>query len=501
MMQDADITLYSVDQMTCRLVAEREIREAVAKLLSFYADGYQFNPLYKRGLWDGRINLMDFRTATFSKTMIPDVIDFAIEHDYTLKFEKKADFRPALPFDPTWIERWAEYAAWKPRQHQIEYINEALERQNSLVLAPTSSGKSYIIYMICRRLSELIDGDILITVPSTMLVDQMYDDFADYVPEGSTWQVEDNVSKIFAGQDKYDLKRITVSTWQSLKDMPAEYFKRFEAYICDEAHGADSKCITSIINSIGPRSKFRMGTTGTLDGTKMHEREMQSRFGSTIHRITTKQLMDLGLVARLSIECYKMSYPEDECRLVKDLKKYDAEIKYIVNHAGRNEWIAEKVANRPGNTLVLFNFIEHGERLVADITKAQAGTGRSVYMIHGKVKQADRNAIKKLMEQETGLTLVASYGCLSTGVSIKNIDTVVFAHPFKDRILNLQSIGRGLRLRAGKTGVTLIDIGDDFSIMLRKNMHRNHLYKHFVKRLEIYEDEEFDYEIFEVVHD
>jgi superfamily II DNA or RNA helicase len=83
---------------------------------------------------------------------------------------------------------------------------------------------------------------------------------------------------------------------------------------------------------------------------------------------------------------------------------------------------------------------------------------------------------------------------LSTGINIKNLHNLIFAHPFKGKILNLQSIGRILRKSDVKNKVYLYDISDDF----RKGKIENHVYKHMIKRVEIYEEEEFDYEIINV---
>ena len=87
---------------------------------------------------------------------------------------------------------------------------------------------------------------------------------------------------------------------------------------------------------------------------------------------------------------------------------------------------------------------------------------------------------------------MASYGTFSTGINIRNLHNVVFASPSKSRIRVLQSLGRGLR-RANNCQLhtTLLDIADDFTHKDRKNFTLNH----FLERINIYNEEEFDYEI------
>ena len=73
----------------------------------------------------------------------------------------------------------------------------------------------------------------------------------------------------------------------------------------------------------------------------------------------------------------------------------------------------------------------------------------------------------------------------------KNINNVIFASPSKSRIRVLQSIGRGLRKSETKNDVTLYDISDDLSYKNKKNF----TLKHFEERINIYNEEEFDYRI------
>ena len=71
---------------------------------------------------------------------------------------------------------------------------------------------------------------------------------------------------------------------------------------------------------------------------------------------------------------------------------------------------------------------------------------------------------------------------------------IIFASPSKSRIRNLQSIGRGLRLKDNKTHATLYDVADDLSY----NDKENYTLQHFRERINIYNGEDFDYEIHNV---
>ncbi|ASD50383.1 DNA helicase [Acidovorax phage ACP17] len=492
----ADIRVHYVNELHCRIDCEKSIAYEIWDQVSFFVPGYKFSPKFKAGIWDGKIRLLNLRTGLVFKNLLPTIYAWATEAGYSMELVEKAKFRPQVDFDPTWLDRWAEYGTMEPMAHQREYIKEALTRNQCLALSPTSSGKSYIIYMCVRYLLENTEGKVLITVPSTSLVEQLYSDFEEYAVD---WDVGAHVQKLYGGMDKVMKNRVVISTWQSIYKNPPKWFAPFTSYFCDEAHGADAKSISGIIDNL-PTCPIRIGLTGTLDGTLIHELEMRGRFGSVVKKITTRQLMDLGLVAKLTINCHRIKYTREECEAMYASKDYEKEVDYVIGHEGRNDFIVDLAMKEKGNTLILFNFIERqGDLLHKKLQEAVAKEGRSVYYITGKMKTQERERIRKLMEQETGVVLLATYGVLSTGVSIKNLDHIIFAHPYKAKIKNLQSIGRGLRLRKGKTDARLSDIGDDFSYTPRTKEWTNHLMKHFVERLKVYKSEEFDYEIFDTV--
>ena len=79
-------------------------------------------------------------------------------------------------------------------------------------------------------------------------------------------------------------------------------------------------------------------------------------------------------------------------------------------------------------------------------------------------------------------------------LNIKRLHNIIFGSPYKSQIKVLQSIGRGLRRTADKTECNLFDISDDLSY----NNRSNFTLKHLEKRVEIYNQEEFDYEIIPV---
>ncbi|MGA0867210.1 MAG: helicase-related protein, partial [Candidatus Nanopelagicaceae bacterium] len=226
--------------------------------------------------------------------------------------------------------------------------------------------------------------------------------------------------------------------------------------------------------------------TGTLDGTKTNKLVIEGLFGPVYRVTTTKDLMDMNLLSALEIECILLTYPDSDCKLIKDFT-YQDEIDWLVRDPRRNEMIVNLATSVKGNTLVLFQFVEkHGKPLFEAISKA---TQRKVFYVSGETEAEIREEIRHITEAEDNAIIVASYGTFSTGINIRSLRNIIFASPSKSRIRVLQSIGRQLRKSDKKDKARLYDVADD----LHWKSHKNHTLKHFIERVRIYSEEQFSY--------
>ena len=200
--------------------------------------------------------------------------------------------------------------------------------------------------------------------------------------------------------------------------------------------------------------------------------------------------MDKKQLSNLVVRCLILKHTPDNCKMVAS-GKYQDEVDYLVSSKSRQNFIRNLALKLKGNTLVLFQLVEkHGKNL-HEIIKEKADKDRKVFYIFGGVEADEREAIRGIVEKEKDAIIVASYGTFSTGVNIKNLHNIIFASPSKSRIRNLQSIGRGLRLGDNKVNATLYDIADDLTHKSKENF----TLKHFQERINIYTEEEFDYEM------
>ena len=193
------------------------------------------------------------------------------------------------------------------------------------------------------------------------------------------------------------------------------------------------------------------------------------------------------LLAKLNIDCIVLKHTEEECKRVRKYT-YAEELNYIVSHKKRNRFIENLCKTIKGNTLVLFQLVDkHGVLLYNELKKLD----KKVFFVYGKTTTETREKIRKIVEKEKSSLVIASYGTFSTGINIRNINNVVFASPSKSRVRVLQSIGRGLRQSETKTSVKLFDVSDNITYKSRQNF----TYRHFNERLNIYKQENFNYEI------
>ena len=448
-------------------------------------------PAYRNRLWDGKIRLYSVQTGELPAGLIYHLKEFAAKRGYLIETERTqyGDPYERNEISPHALLDFVEGISlpFPMRDYQFDCVGQAISRKRAILLSPTGSGKSLIIYALMRWFLENYSTKVLIIVPTTGLVEQMYSDFANY-----GYNVEQYVHRIYSGKDKATEKRIVISTWQSIYKLPKVWFKQFGAVFGDECHGFKSKSLMNIMNK-ADEAEYRYGTTGTLDGAQTHELVLQGLFGRTYKVTTTKQLQDNNTLAKLSIKRLELAYSEE---VRKDFGKrtYQEEIDYIVSHAGRNKFIRNLALDQKGNTLVLYNYVEKHGKPLFNMIQDRADEDRKVFFVSGGTDTSDREAIRGIVEKQNDAIIVASLGTFSTGINIRNLHNIIFASPSKSQIRVLQSIGRGLRKSDNEEETKLYDIIDNIVWKSRKNF----AYQHSEERLRIYNEEKFNHKTYEI---
>jgi superfamily II DNA or RNA helicase len=476
--------ISKVNEVYLQLEVDEDISREISDYFTFEVPGAKFMPQFRNRMWDGKIRmfsphngriyvgLLPYIKEYCTKKSIPYTIEEGVENVRNVIRENVREFAESLR--PTSRGKPIQF-----RDYQIDAIWHAIKSNRCLLLSPTASGKSLIIYTLIRYY-HMMNLKTLILVPTTSLVEQMYSDFIDY-----GWE-DKNLHRVYAGMDKGSKKPVVISTWQSIYKLHSPYFAQYGCIIGDEAHMFKAKSLTDIMTR-SRDVRYRFGLTGTLDGTETHRLVLEGLFGQVKKIITTKELIDRGTLAQLEIDCIVLKHTEEEAQRVR-YYTYAEEINYIVSHEKRNKFIESLCKNITGNTLLLFQLVEkHGVLLYNELKKLD----RKVFFVYGGTTTDTREKIRAITELEKDAIIVASYGTFSTGINIRNIHNIVFASPSKSRVRVLQSIGRGLRQTDEKDTIKLFDVSDNLSYKSRPN----YTYRHFTQRLNIYKEEQFKYEI------
>lgn len=534
------VYISKVNESYIRIRTSRTILMELSEKFSFVVPNANFLFSVRNGRWDGHIRLLNLRTGNLYYGLHTHVAEFCKTNGYECIYEDPINVES--PFSVDEFHRMAaslKLSIMKddgvrvditPHDYQEQAVIHAIQAGRTLLLSPTSSGKSLMIYILMRYYLATTKGKILIIVPTTNLVQQMYEDFTDYA-NNINWNVEANCHMIYDGGEKQTDKRVVISTWQALavkEPCPKElrevwtkaqikmwyrkapyildeaYFKEFNTVFGDECHlfaSEDNQGGGELIEIMSKLSnaKYRIGTTGTLRDSKVHHLILEGIFGGVYQTTTTKEMMDRKKAAQLFIKILQLQYPKEERKAMRK-KTYQEEMEFLIGHKSRNTFIRNLALSLRGNTLILFERVEKHGKILHKMLEEKIADGRKLFFVHGATPTEDRNMVRKITEGEMDAIIVASFGVFSTGINIRNLDSLILASSTKSKVRVLQSIGRGLRLSARKTMVTLFDIADDLSIPNKtgSEVHDNYSLQHLTERVNFYNSEGFDYKLYRI---
>lgn len=466
-------------------------------------DSWRFNPLVKKGVWDGYISYIK-DDKWIPAGLWKEVMDICKQYNYELKingisrlFDKQINYED--------FEKWAidffSDSEITPRDYQIDAAYNILRFRKCLSELATSAGKTLISFLTVAYMLEKQKAEkILFIVPNVSLVIQASEDFMDYNYKN---QVNIKIQQIYSGQKIRAGRNVVIGTYQSLIKKKAEYFDQFDAVIIDETHKAKSQSIKTILSKC-KNASYRYGLSGTIPKSGTLDRlTLMAYTGPLITEVSANFLQNEGHIAQCRVKVIEMDYApqgaKDAFREMafnkyenKDVFKFEQN--YIINSPGRLNFICNIISRVRGNSLVLFHRIEHGQKIYE---KLRQESDKTIYYVDGGTDKDIREEYKKKMENGENVVIVASYGTFSTGISIKKIHNIFFTESFKSEVIIRQSIGRGLRQHHSKDSVTIIDFVDDIS----SPDWDNYLIRHAKVRQRIYKEQKFKFEIKKVTFD
>jgi|GEM_PF-521504 superfamily II DNA or RNA helicase len=534
---------FTYDKSTEEIVVTSATRIEYHQLnlwLTRHVKGYKYMPAFKMGVWNGqqtyfrngRINLGLWKEAMkgCKEIDMPFILEnkeeFPLNRDVTLESVQEFckdffKFHKAKTKSGEWVQ-------FIPYEHQIESAYKILKNRYCMAEVATSGGKSLIISIVMFYTLKHIqpDAKFLIIVPSITLVTQFYDNIVEY-----NWGInnlaemrEKKIESITNSEAKYtpcDVRveevmserprkysgtqdaNVYIGTYQSLEKWPKEFFQQFHTVITDEAHGAKAKTITTILQKTFKHAYSRFGVSGTFPEDDTCEiLTIQAVLGPKITEVSASELKEKGIITPMEIRAVIMNHNDKEFdERIQIIKKsgngkdaFELEKAYIHVSEKRLDFIKKIVEKCDSNTLLLFHTIDYGHQIFNKLEKELPG--RDYYYIDGEISGKKREVIKKQMEVTDGnvKVLVASFGTLSTGVSINAIFNVIFADSFKSEQIIIQSIGRALRLHSEKKKANIFDLVDVFD----SNNMGNILFRHFKEREKFYQKRQYPYKVIKI---
>jgi len=414
----SDIVLVEkLNEVHIKVTTDPGLRHELMQYFSFRPPGYQFVPSFKNKVWDGYVRLYNPMRPLLYTGLLEYLVKFCEDRGYQIEVPR--ELQPRTDIDDEYVVRLARDidAALVPRDYQIDYVLNALRNNRSLSLSPTSSGKSFIIYLIQQHYFREYGHRTLIIVPTISLVHQMSSDFIEYGCD------ESSIYRIQGGVDKHTKSPIVVSTWQSLMNQPKEWFDQFKVVLGDEAHTFQAKSLTSIMEKLTD-APYRHGFTGTISSeSKVHRLVLEGLFGPVKRFVTTKELMDQGTVADFKIKGIVLDHSPETKKVfndaVKEIKKknknktkrtnlFAVEKEFLINFEKRNTFLRNLVWSLEGqNNLILFDRVEKHGKVLEPLLRKE---GRVLHFVHGGVSGEQREQVRQLVENDNTYLTTLTFG-------------------------------------------------------------------------------------------
>ena len=494
----------------------------IKNYLNRHVDGYMHMPRFKMKLWDGRETEYDNESSTIPLGLWKEAFKCCQEFGYPFDFVNKNEFPLNREVKKEEFEFFIETffkgfqlkgKNFETREYQLRCALQILKNRYCNMRVATSGGKTliYAMYMF-YLMYKYPKMKFLLIVPSTTLVSQFYDDILLF-----NWQnqIYVNAQEVFAEGNKPrttypdQQPNFVVGTYQSLVNEKKDYFKKFHSITVDEGHKAKANSYSKILKHTLNNAQYRWGMSGTFPDDSTYEMmKIMALTGPVVDRVTARELIDAGYITDVHIKgvlMYHNNYEfAEQLEIVasRDRKAcYDLECEKLQESPERLDVINKIVSKCKANTLVLFHNEEYGIKIFDYLQ--ERNPDKVFHFINGGVSNKKRMPIKADMENTDKVRiLVASFGTLSTGVSIDAITNVIFCQSFKKEQVVIQSIGRALRLLDGKAKAYIFDLVDIFN-QDNYNKHKyrmftNILYNHWEKRMKIYREEDYSHDSLEI---
>lgn len=335
---------------------------------------------------------------------------------------------------------------------QKEAVVKIKEQKQGIIHAVTSAGKTLIILnAICQ-----LNTRALIIVNRKILLEQFREDIEKYIFDKDG----NHVKPAIIGDGKLELGDITIALEKTLYKHLNEIKDYFGVVLLDECHLTPAKTMLEIVNSIN--SEYRFGMTGTLKRKDQKDFLIYSTFGQVIYTIKKEQLIEMGRIVPVEthiLESETRFDYHDAVGKVGVTRAHQLLEQTVQLDSSRNDMILKKLITLPGKTIVLSRLVDPCFSLSTLLEKTY---GVKSGIITGK---NSKEALKFYHEMKHGdlQIIFATVGCLSTGVSISDLQNIILISPiYNNELLIHQIRGRLMRAHESKSSGHLYFIYDPY---------------------------------------
>lgn len=435
-------------------------RKLATALMTFPVEGAHFTRAYKRGVWDGKKRLVNYR-GVFPAGWVGPLRTHLAEHKHRL--EVVLDLPAPIPD----IKPFYDLKDIELYDFQREAVEAMLREQRGVLKAATSSGKTETA--IAAIASVMGHGRRppyrgLWVTHTKDLMRQTIERIGKRAPWVKTGQWGDNVKS-----PNLMTVAIVNSVSRALKKKDGDvtrWLAEMDFVVFDEAHLGSSPSLQLVAEACTGAS-FRWGLSATPGlGKDLDNAQLISITGNIIYEISAAMLVERGLVA----EPHIMFLRHGAKPLPAELDWNKAYLLGIVENKARNIAVCKaaiRAANKGFPTLVLVVQKKHGITLARALSQFLP----TEYLSGDDSLERRVAAVKRFREGDSHILVATTI--MDVGVDIPIIGAQVLAGGMESSVRTYQRIGRGMRKKDGKSKVFVFDFVDT---------HQRYLHKHYRKR-------------------
>jgi superfamily II DNA or RNA helicase len=324
----------------------------------------------------------------------------------------------------------------------------------ALLILATGLGKTVVGgEVIARHLTAHSDTKVLIAAPTKPLAEQLERALWRHIPKTVR-------THMLTGDHKSDdLRGVTCATVPTALDFVRGGYRPTLVMI-DEAHhvGEDGQ-LAELLDLLQDVPQF--GVTATpWRGDRF---DIQNRFGEPSYTLGIEEGMRLGYLAEVKYRLFMDNINWEFVPLASQHEYTMHDLNARLFLPERDEAIRDQLMAAWGTTtqpraIVFCRTIEHAERLASLL--GQVPQWKAVESIHAKLERRKRQ--QRLLRFRNGVTpIITAVDVLNEGVDVPDVNIICFARVTHSRRIFVQQLGRGLRLRDGKSHVEVLDFVSD----------------------------------------